>query len=408
MDTPTFRAIRRTVHRPSSLTYGLSLLMVVSLVGACDGSDPQSEDAVQALSTTDGFPCRVEFATTGLRLSSSEADTIDVGRDLVRDSRGRFFASSYFGGSFTVRDSAGNQLETIGREGSGPGELTGTLSIYVGPSDTLFVRDNSLEMSVFDPSHEFIRKMPLRHIVGLKPYTHFLDDGNILSSFSTAGSQPQRLFRILDRDLNEIRAFGEPGPAALSSPRGMARKTTYASDSTFWAASPREGEPGYLMEQWSTSGNLLQTIVRDVPWFPAANPSAPRSRDAPPPPTLVAVNEGPDDRLLVLAAVPNSDWQNFDDPTADDDVEADMVNVYKELIDPEEKAVLASDLVEDNRAIPTKFFGNQNRGYAWGNDAEGYPFLELYTYSAQPTGRAAGSECQASGGELSVHSEQEQ
>lgn len=175
---------------------------------------------------------------------------------------------------------------------------------------------------VFDPSFDFIRKMPLRHIVGLKPYTHFLDDGNILSSFSTAGSQPQRLFSILDRELNANRAFGEPGPAVLSSPRGVARKTTYASDSTFWAASPRDGEPGNLLEQWSTSGNFLQTIVRNVPWFPAADPSAPRSRDVPPPPTLVAVNEGPDGRLLVLAAVPNSDWQNFDDPTADDDVEA--------------------------------------------------------------------------------------
>ena len=73
--------------------------------------------------------------------------------DLDVDSRGRVFLVDWPAGGITVLTPDLAYLQTVGREGEGPGEFV-TKEVQILPGDTLLVYDSSLgRISLFDPDN---------------------------------------------------------------------------------------------------------------------------------------------------------------------------------------------------------------------------------------------------------------
>ena len=74
-----------------------------------------------------------------------------------QSSRGEFYAAEILPpGTVAVFDSAGRLMSTIGRNGHGPGDLSGPRYAVVTPGDSLLVLDLA-RLSLFAPNGKFVR-----------------------------------------------------------------------------------------------------------------------------------------------------------------------------------------------------------------------------------------------------------
>jgi hypothetical protein len=160
-------------------------------------------------------------------------------------------------------------VQQIGRAGGGPGE-------YRLPR---YVLEMSFGYAVFD--------FGLRRITSLDKGFGFLNSV-ALPSLTIFGA-PEALAGgsfVLNANVHTETSFGHPlhivsrrgevtrsfggGSRAfrVSDELSLVRRIALSRDNTIWAAHPNE----YRIEQWDTTGRLLNTYVRRVGWFPRSDP----------------------------------------------------------------------------------------------------------------------------------------
>ncbi len=103
--------------------------------------------------------CRIDFEPI-VDLGSFDGPGFLASTDLLaaRDHRGRYYVVESYGTRIKVFDAEGRYLESLGREGGGPGEFRGISAIAVAPGDTLHVFDwSNVRWSVFGPDGRFVR-----------------------------------------------------------------------------------------------------------------------------------------------------------------------------------------------------------------------------------------------------------
>jgi hypothetical protein len=389
-----------------------SLILAIGLTPLAIGADSLSAQAtnpcprptarrfapaeIVELNSPDRFLCRIEFRESGIQLLPHPNGTRpDPGQRVIRDSRGRFYTTNAAGfrSVIAVWDAKGAFVRTIGRPGGGPGELStrGALSIFVDSRDRLHIRDGGPSWSIFSPDHEFVQKVPSLNMGGIQGTTIVLDSDEVLTSQRAGGEgmgQRANFFRVADFNGKPLRSFAPIDPALLQIEPYFERALGYAGGTRFWAGPPTNDGRGYVLELWSTDGQLLRTMKRPVPWFPEGLKPPPQRREGqpptgPPPPNLDMLHIDASGLLVVLIGVPNEKWRWIADPRERDAREHEMWDGIIEVIDTESATVLVSERMEVTRAmreIPRGFFPGKNTGYRMAETAEGLPVVKIVDY----------------------------
>lgn len=329
---------------------------------ACDRPEalesPPEEEVV--LDEVSGFPCRLVVVRTGVTLDPSrQASRPDPNWTFVaRDGQGRIYTPATLAtgaGEIMVWDSLGTFRKVIGGKGEGPGELhgRGLPGLFVGPADSLYVREAG-RWSVFGPDGVFARLMLNPAVDGRPGRTHVLDDGRFLSTGPVVGGSRTSLFHLASADGDLIRSFGTLERSA-SSGGGLPpdRPSAYGGGETFWVAPPRGAPGGYVIEEWSVDGELRRSIRRPVPWLRPVDEDHEQLR------ALPAFSLHIDDEGLLLVAMITADprWRPVANREERDDLMTELYDIRYEVIDPDAGRVLVSGLLdvvpgEDERNSP--------------------------------------------------------
>lgn len=235
------------------------VLLVLMLAGCTEG-----DLSLQA----DEGPCLLEVHLTGVELTSDRAGTVpDVGTHLVRAGDGRFFTSTNDPGIVAVWSSEGEFLASVGNPGPGPEEFGTVRALSVDSQDRVHVLHSNTRWSLItsDLGVEPVATQPgLMHassgnaaLVGdsmvvvaghdpgapeLQLHTVHAEEGTVASYRRL--SMEYRAWMSLHPS---VRWFREPG-VVWTGP---------------WQSSPH----AYTLEQWSTDGELLQTVTREAEWL---------------------------------------------------------------------------------------------------------------------------------------------
>lgn len=88
----------------------------------------------------------------------------------------------------------------------------------------------------------------------------------------------------------------------------MRRNIAAAGGVSFWSAELN----AYELERYSLSGERLESMSRQVTWFPEQDTIVirPTSRDVPPSPRVRSIIQDDDGLLRVVVSVPDEDWQS--------------------------------------------------------------------------------------------------
>lgn len=155
---PGSRGVRpdttRALARPSALWLAIGLLVTAALAG-CAGDSPDEGRTGDAPAAVGSRPWATSDSWWEVTLeAASEPDLyLTSVYDVDVDSRGRVFLVDWSAGGITVLTPDLAYLQTVGREGEGPGEFDAK-EVQILPGDTLHVYDSALgRITVFDPDN---------------------------------------------------------------------------------------------------------------------------------------------------------------------------------------------------------------------------------------------------------------
>lgn len=127
---------------------GLAIALLSALLAACAGRDAASEDGPVAHWTLAPEPA--------VRIGGGDgADALYIATAARRIANGRIAVASAGAGQIRIFDARGRLVDSVGRKGSGPGELR--FPTWIGASaDSMLVWDSG-RLSVFGPDGKFVR-----------------------------------------------------------------------------------------------------------------------------------------------------------------------------------------------------------------------------------------------------------
>lgn len=285
-------------------TVGLSCALGVLLIGS-----PASGPLAEAVPCPD---CEVQLDLQ-VRLGDSEGEgmiggvmTVEVMPD------GRYvlaFAES--DAEFLVFSPDGAFLESVGRRGQGPGEFQFIRWLRTS-GDHLHVIDPQLRrQTVLSADFRAVRTVPLR--LPMEPLSDVLvlnDSTLLMNGHVRSGVAAGHLMHTIVGGGTLSASFGEDPDGVWPGrpPEVYFRSLAHAlSGPELWVAHRTR----YRIERWTRDGTLLDTFIRDVPWFPdhegREGPWDPRR---PPLPQILDVREDEIGRLWVLIRVPSEVWED--------------------------------------------------------------------------------------------------
>jgi hypothetical protein len=275
----------------------------------------------------------------------------------------------------------------VGRLGSGPGEFRQIMYLGVGPGDSVRVYDALTgRLSVLDRQLVMRRSLQL----GIAPPSHFVfeEDGSFIASVTMRGVDhlgfPLHLFTSEGK---VVRSFGTLNPAyrARRDPRRNWRSTASAGNGRIWSARLTE----YVVELWTTDGDLIAEYRREVDWF-EPHEKVGFNGDDPPNPGLASIFLDQQGRLWTLVRVADENWRRGVGPTTNPyghnisgvtDRSAYWDTVL-EVFDSGTGTVLAS------RRFPEYLTRFNTQGFAIGyrEDEAGFPFVDVFRIHLRPGG----------------------
>lgn len=313
-----------------------------------------------------------------LNLGSFDGAGFLASTDLIaaRDGRGRYYVVETYGTEIKVFNSAGMYLQSIGREGGGPGEFMGISAISISPGDILHIFDwSNMRRSVFGPNYRFVRSVRLEIQPSLG--VHRLADGRFILAASIR--TPERIgspLHLLNGRGRVIRSFGSQSGIFRPDIPYMGRRAIGAAPGDrVWSGYRNR----YALELWDASGQLIRTLERDVDWFPpqlrkmeeGSEPSAPSPR-------LQAVREDAQGLLWVTILVADSNWRDAGELHGRRSIDfKTYYDTMVEVLDPRTGTVLAQKRLPD---AVSGFLGDRLLVAGVG-DAAGVPRLGVWRVS---------------------------
>jgi hypothetical protein len=298
--------------------------------------------------------------------------------EVARDSRGRFYTTSRRGEPVEVWDSLGKHVATVGRSGSGPGEFSGwPLSLFIDVGDTLHVLDGLGRWSVFDSAFNSVRTFTAARAFRTST---LIDGGPLVFTSSVSWGEPDAAFYRMTRD---GRPDGSHGKSDVSSSFGSGRLSSTGPDHTIWIAPAPGTGKGFVLENRSINGELLNVVERDAPWLPLTGYS-----DEPNVPTFRTLHVDDDGLLWVALSVKDPRWQARkpgESPAAASRRKGELYDMRFEVLDPRTGSVLASvryDDMSESELAPIYSVGRSSRLF-WGSSSDSLGQKTLTVYSLQ-------------------------
>jgi len=336
-----------------------------------------SDASAQTTRVVDGAPCRECRLTRELLLTLGDADGPGGVGPIYTVARLRsgHFAVSYDAAAdaILVFNESGRFQREIGRRGSGPGEFQSIRWIRAA-GDELHVFDARLRRhTVLSKDFRVVRSaqypgQPLGDVLVVS------DSLVILNALIPTPEKAGFLLHALGPDGTVRASFGEDAAGHRRDMEFPARRLlAAAARGGFWSAQRTR----YTIERWSPSGQRLETLSRNVPWFvPYMGPM----REAPggvPRPFIQDVHEDANGRLWVLVTVPDARGQTGARPSGEGarvvDYDATFDSIV-EVIDPRTGRLLASGRVDEHL---TQFVAD-GVAASYTEDAGGVPKIAIW------------------------------
>jgi hypothetical protein len=340
------------------------------------GRHDSVESAELVLAEESSYPCEMEIVSTGVRLMGDGRTVPDPNRLNVRDSRGIFYTETFGRDQVVVWSPGGEYVRMIGRSGDGPGEFQAITALFVGPGDSLHVRDLR-GWSIFDSAGAFQRRNQNRTL-GFRPgHMRFVGAAEVLVSASL-GSAESNYFHVVSPTGIRIRSFGPIPQYDLASARAVKyeRQTAWAGGSTFWAGAVQGSSDGYELEEWSIDGERLRAIKRNAPWFPVTHDQA----EIRPAPRIAFVHSDSAGRVLVYSSIATNRFRTDAPPGAD---MSGWWDDRYEVIDTKSNRVVASGHLAAGYDWPW-FYEGTHDGYWARQDSSGEVYHELIRFRLIP------------------------
>jgi hypothetical protein len=300
-------------------------------------------------------------------------DTVGPGRigtvpSLVRDRRGRWYLTQEgTSAKVTVFDSGGRFLQTIGREGKGPGEFLAPMHAAVGPGDTLYVVDANFRVSVFSPSYQLMRSAPS------KVYFRRINMGygRWITTGSLATPQSYGLpMQLIDDTGRIVKAFGANPPLNMKTQETRLCVGAGRTPGQVWSSPIGR----YYIELWDTAGRRHGAYERSVTWFP---PHKTPNR-GPYPVTIQTMREDSRGRLWVAITLPADSATAVTDPRWERGrVEASAYATQFEVIDVRTGRLIASKRFPIEVRNTSRFVGDLLYVLRE-DDRTGYSFIDIW------------------------------
>jgi hypothetical protein len=238
----------------------------------------------------------------------------------------------------------GDYVRSFGRFGDGPGEFSSemALELYRGPGDSIHVNDKR-RITVLDPSLRYVRQIEAPRIGWEGKALIVTESGAYV--YGGQGERTKRgyWFHVYSSDGAELRSFGTMSGPMASAGHMPARTLAYGGGRSFWAAPPDESPTGYLLEEWTTDGELLRVLKREADWLGAADPTDRLSLPA----YRIQLDEGGLLWVIVLLKSPKAP-QLAPGQRPPGGYFEDAVEMRIDVIDPTSATLLASAVLEDN------------------------------------------------------------
>jgi hypothetical protein len=314
--------------------------------------------------------------------------------DILLDSRGRYYllASHYGVERPVVYSHDGRFLTALGGIGDGPGEFRMPGALIIGAGDTVIILDSpTRRMSVFSPSYEFIRSVPLSgRLESARRVAVLLGDVGIATNMDTRTGRDSSgpTLQIVSADGTIAHRFGDDSiPIRRWVDTGTRMRTLGWSRHGFWSGTLLFE---YRLELWDSAGNRARLLRRKPSWFQPYDTTMSPSPEHPPHPALIGVMEDGEGRVWTVSRVADSQWveglskapvrgeggtlyYRTEDPEASQDT-------YLEILDPVSGRLLVSRRFDGlyDYLINDSLIGR--RVY----DENGIPGVEIYRVTLSP------------------------
>lgn len=287
--------MRRPRRRAAHLAAMPALALVALAAGACSDSSGAAEP---------GTPPEIQVNTVAvLDFTSAEvAPSFEARVFPLPAAAGWAVSAKTFGGFVQLLDSSGLPAGQLGREGSGPGEISGP--IYGHPvGDEVWILDpGSARLSRFDPDGTFLGSRMLAAKVSSVDVDP-LRDGLVVGGYIGAG---QSLMRIGTDPADDL-VGGELPPIQASLPKSGGRQWQFAATpgpDEVWTVSLSDGMLRVHDPQLEVLERIQLTFpegLEELAWETEVPEGA-----FPPESSGVLAENG---IVWVLTGIPDSDWQ---------------------------------------------------------------------------------------------------
>jgi hypothetical protein len=265
------------------------------------------------------------------------------------DSRGNYLVTPSGGSTIKIFDSNGKFVTSIGKKGSGPGEIQALQKVHLTRGDSIHVYDSGLNRhTVFSPTFKLARSVTWEITPSFIEGVTFNDNAalvnvNVYADAKRAG-QP---LHLVGANGKVIRSFGRDERTDQQQSAGSLSRVIRAGEgSTAWVAKRHR----YEIELWDTrTGNVLRRITRKVSWFPASDGPLPAiSTVSPPLPRIASMHVDAAGMKWVQIAVADARWRSAVKENKENPGHITILDprkfrdTYIEVIDPNRKEVVAS------------------------------------------------------------------
>jgi hypothetical protein len=265
-------------------------------------------------------------------------------------------------------------------------------ALLIAPGDTVIILDSpTRRMSMFSPSYDFVRSVPLSGRLESTPNVAvLLSDGGIAANMDTRTGRDSSgpALQIVNADGTIAHQFGDDSiPIRRWIDGGRRMRSVAPSRFGFWSGTLLFE---YRLELWDRAGNRVRLLRRRPPWFQPYDTTLNASPEHPPHPALVAVMEDREGRIWTASLVADSQWveglskeplrgeggtlyYRTEDPEAARDT-------YLEIVDPISGRLLVSRRFDGlyDYLINDSLIGR--RVY----DENGIPAVEIYRVTLSP------------------------
>jgi hypothetical protein len=278
--------------------------------------------------------CRIELEHVVAIGSPDDEHLYGMFSSLVRRPGSSYYvAESYTPGVVLAYDSTGSFTRTIGRLGTGPGEIGRYAHIAVTPEDTLLVVSNG-RVTVFSTTDGRAIRSWTYH----EPIEGISALGGGLTFASLRANERQETARIFNADgSSRASVFFDD---LLQHAYQLEQRACRAGDDRLIVADGTR----YRLRAFDTDGQLQWTVQRDVDWFPPYTRQPPRSAIATPSlPAVICAWLESDRYLWVLLERAPEDWRPVEGAPATRDLDFNTIfGSHLEVMDLETRKVLAS------------------------------------------------------------------